>query len=114
MKKVLFTTVCAAVLGFSAQSFAENMVRTVPTTTVSEALLMEDNTPVALVGTITQNLGDEKYQFTDNTGTIVVEIDDEDWNGLTPNPNDMVVITGEIDKDGNIVEVDAETVALSK
>ena len=114
MKKALFATVCVAVLGFSVQSFAENMVRTVPTTTVSEALLMEDNSPVALVGTITQNLGDEKYQFTDNTGTIVVEIDNEDWNGITPSPNDMVDITGEIDKNGNVVEVDAETIALSK
>lgn len=114
MKKVLFATIYAAVLGFSVQSFAENMARTMPTTTVSEALLMEDDTPVALVGTITQNLGDEKYQFTDNTGTVIVEIDSEDWNGITPNPNDTVIITGEIDKEGNIVEVDVETVALKK
>ena len=114
MKKALFTTVCAIALGLSAQAFAENMVRTVPTATVSEALLLEDDAPVALIGTITQNLGDEKYQFTDNTGTVVVEIDDEDWNGLTPNPNDMVVITGEVDKDGNVVEIDVDTIALKK
>ena len=75
MRKALFTTVCAIALSFSAQAFAENMVRTVPTATVSEALLLEDDAPVALIGTITQNLGDEKYQFTDNTGTVVVEID---------------------------------------
>ena len=114
MKKALFAGVCALALSISAQSFAENMVRTMPTTTVSEALLLQDYTPVALVGTITQNLGNEKYQFQDNTGTVVIEVDDEDWNGITPSADDILIITGEIDKNGNIVEIDEDNVALQK
>ena len=114
MKKTLLLGACVAILGFSAQSFAQNMARTMPTTTVSEALLMEDDTPVALVGTISQNLGDEKYQFKDSTGTIVIEVDDEDWNGMSPNVNDVLIITGEIDKEGNVVEVDVDNIALQK
>lgn len=114
MKKTLFLGACAVILSFATASFAQNMVRTMPTTTVSEALLMEDDTPVALIGTITQNLGDEKYQFQDSTGTIVIEVDDEDWNGINPSANDVLIITGETDKEGNVIEIDVENVALQK
>ena len=114
MKKALFMTGFVLAAGVFSQAFAENMVRTVPATTVSEALLMDDDTPVALIGTVSEKIGDEKYNFKDATGTIVVEIDDEDWNGINPSVNDIVVITGEIDKEGNIVEIDVETIALQK
>ena len=73
---------------------------------------MPDESIVILEGTITSNLGDETYIFTDSTGTINVEIDDEEWNGISPSTQDIIMIQGEVDKDGNLVEIDVEEVML--
>ena len=43
---------------------------------------------------------------------ISPEIDDEDWNSVKPTPSDMVIITGETDKNGNIMEIDVDTISL--
>ena len=37
--------------------------------------------------------------FRDNSGTIIVEIDNEDWKGVTVTPQDTVEIYGEVDTD---------------
>jgi len=66
--------------------------------TVAEALKLRDEAPVTLQGKIVLQLGNEKYQFQDNTGTIIVEIDNEKWRNLSVDQNDMVEISGEIDK----------------
>lgn len=50
--------------------------------------------------------GDEEYMFKDSTGKIVIEIDDEDWGGLTVGPKDTVEISGEIDRDLKKVKLD--------
>lgn len=78
--------------------------------TVQQAQSMRDDTRVHLQGKIVQNLGDEKYLFRDNTGTIRVEIDDEDWNGQTVGPEDLVDIYGKVDKDWNSVEIEVKRV----
>ncbi len=87
-----------------------------PTTasaTVAEALKMSDDTPVVLRGKIEKSLGDEKYQFNDGTGVIVVEIDDDEWNGVTVKPENTVELRGEIDKDMmQTPEVDVDVVIL--
>jgi uncharacterized protein (TIGR00156 family) len=77
------------------------------TTTVSEAKNLRDNTPVILQGRIERFLGDEKYLFSDDTGSIVVEIDNRVWGNLSIDQTDVVEIDGEIDRDfrGNEVEV---------
>ncbi|MBQ8465593.1 MAG: NirD/YgiW/YdeI family stress tolerance protein [Alphaproteobacteria bacterium] len=80
--------------------------------TVEQVQGLADDTPVMLEGMIVQSLGDEKYTFQDAAGnTLTVEIDDDDWNGMQPNPQAMVVITGEVDKEGNITEIDVDTIA---
>ena len=78
--------------------------------TVAEALNMRDDAHVTLRGTIVRHIGGEKYLFQDKSGSITVEIDDEDWNGLTVSATDMVEIRGEVDKDWNSVEVDVDTI----
>ena len=83
-----------------------------PKATVAEAQNMPDESIVILEGTITSNLGDETYIFTDSTGNINVEIDDEEWNGISPSTQDIIMIQGEVDKDGNLVEIDVEEVML--
>ena len=82
--------------------------------TVEQAKGMADDTFVVLEGPITQQLGDEKYTFQDASGTVTVEIDDEDWKGVKVQPTDVVVLTGTVDKDFTELEIDIDTVALKK
>jgi uncharacterized protein (TIGR00156 family) len=65
--------------------------------TVADALKLPDDTPVVLKGKIEKSLGNEKYQFSDGTGVIVVEIDNEEWRGLTVTPENSL--------GGNIVAI---------
>ncbi|WP_299002409.1 NirD/YgiW/YdeI family stress tolerance protein [uncultured Shewanella sp.] len=80
-------------------------------TTVKEALEAEDDAHVTLTGYITSSLGDEKYHFKDDTGEMLVEIDDDDWNGLKVTPDTKVIIQGEVDTDGANIEIDVDTIA---
>ena len=82
--------------------------------TVESANNMKDDTFVILQGNIKQNIGEEVYIFEDASGTINVEIDDEDWNGVTAGPDDLVEIKGEVDKGWNTVEIDVDQVSLVK
>lgn len=67
--------------------------------TVQGALNAYDDTIVTLTGKITRQVAHEKYEFSDNTGTIIVEIDDDEWYGVQAGPNDTVQIRGEVDSD---------------
>ena len=83
------------------------------TTTVKYALSAKDDTKVQLKGYIVKSIGDEKYQFRDNTGTITVDIDDELWNGRAISAKTPVVIYGEVDidyKPMKRVEIDVDSV----
>jgi len=79
--------------------------------TVAEVLKMPDDAWVTLTGKIDRQIGDEKYQFSDGSGTITVEIDDEDWRGLTVGPNDTVIIQGEVDRELTRREIDVKHIA---
>ncbi|WP_220803792.1 YgiW/YdeI family stress tolerance OB fold protein [Pseudomonas sp. NCCP-436] len=81
-------------------------------TTVAGALEAADDAQVVLEGQIVKRLGDERYEFRDATGTIQVEIDDEDWPGQSVSENTKVRLTGEVDKDVNQLEVDVDRVEL--
>lgn len=84
------------------------------TSTVKQAMSFSDDTPVVLIGKIERSLGDEKYLFTDKTGSVTVEIDNDDWRGVTVTPNDTIVIEGEVDKDFFKTEIDVDIVTLKK
>jgi uncharacterized protein (TIGR00156 family) len=77
--------------------------------TVAEAKNLRDDTPVILRGKIERFLGDEKYLFSDDNGTIVIELENRVWGSLSVDENEVVEISGEIDREfrGNEVEVDA-------
>ena len=79
--------------------------------TVEEAKNMNDDAYVILQGYITDRNGDEKYVFQDKTGSITVEIDDDDWDGVDVSPADLVEIQGEIDKGWTAVEIDIDTIS---
>lgn len=83
--------------------------------TVTEIAELNDGDYVVMQGNILEKTGDDSYNFKDNTGTMIVEIDDEDWAGITVTPNDVVIIEGEIDKnmmEPTVIEVD--TIRMAK
>jgi len=80
------------------------------TVTVAAAKKMRDDTHVVMVGKLTRQLGGERYEFTDSTGSIIVEIDDDDWRGLTVGPEDTVRIWGEVDRDFKKLEIDVDRI----
>lgn len=67
--------------------------------TVAEALEMRDDSAVKLQGVILRSLGDEKYEFKDDSGTMTIEIDDDDWGDVKASPDVKVELIGEVDKD---------------
>jgi uncharacterized protein (TIGR00156 family) len=78
--------------------------------TVAEAKNLRDDSPVILRGKIERFLGDEKYLFSDDTGNITIEIDDRVWGTLSVDQNDLVEVTGEIDRDVRAIEVEIRTI----
>ncbi|MDR2193180.1 MAG: NirD/YgiW/YdeI family stress tolerance protein [Treponema sp.] len=73
--------------------------------TVAEAKTLRDDYPVIVRGKIERYLGDEKYVFADDTGTIIIEIDDRLWRGISVDQNDTVEILGEVDRGFTRVEI---------
>ncbi len=71
---------------------------------------MRDDSYVTVRGRIIKRLTDDKFLFADETGQIVVEIDYEDWGGVTASPKDTLELTGEIDRDFNKVKLDVKIV----
>lgn len=83
---------------------AENIV------TVNQVKEMRDDVPVIVQGNIVQRMGGDKYLFEDKTGSITVEIDDEDWRGQTVSPSDKVKLYGEVDAGLFKTEIDVDYV----
>ena len=77
---------------------------------VTEIMSLPDNSPVVMHGKITKNMGDNIYLFEDSTGTIMLEIDETDWNGNTVTVDDVVTIYGNVDKNDEFVEIDVNSV----
>lgn len=82
--------------------------------TVAEALKLGDDSAVVLEGKIEKSLGKERYVFSDATGSVNVEIDDDDWNGITVTPQNIVIIKGEVEKDMFKTEIEVDVIELKK
>ncbi|UOG16560.1 NirD/YgiW/YdeI family stress tolerance protein [Acinetobacter sp. PK01] len=121
MKVISKIAVIAALVGtVSSLAFANtaavNQQAIAPTqSTVKQVLTLKDDTPVKLKGYVVKALGDEKYQFQDQTGSITVDIDDELWRGQPVSAKTPVTLTGEVDIDylpTKRVEIDVDTLTF--
>jgi len=112
MNKLLSTSGLGLVAGFSFSAMAAFHGPESGVTTVAEALKMRDDSPVVLTGQIEKSLGNEKYQFKDATGTVIIDIDNEDWRGVDVTPADTITIRGEVDKEMFTTEIDVDSVEL--
>lgn len=113
MKQTLFAlllvpafSVTAFAAGYSGPGGVE------PVTTVAAALEAADDTPVTLEGQIVRRIGKETYEFKDATGTIEVEIDDDEWPNQTVSETAKVRISGEVDAGMTSRDIDVERVEL--
>lgn len=79
-------------------------------TTVSAAQEAVDDSWVTLSGTILRQVGEERYLFQDATGTVVVEIDHEDWGNVTVNPQTILRVSGEIDRERGTTEIEVKQI----
>lgn len=115
MKKTLIALAIAPL--FSTAVFAAGYTgpnSTQPVNTVAQALEAKDDTPVVLEGQVVERLKGDNYSFRDDSGTIQVEIDDDEWPaGASVDQNVRVRLTGEVDRGmGSKVEVDVDTLEV--
>ena len=72
-----------------------------------------DDQHVVLKGKLTHKVGSEKYTFSDGTGEIRVEIDNEDFPAVTVSDTTTIQITGEVEKDFmESPEIDVEALSV--
>lgn len=103
MKKLLLTLLC---IGTAFPALAKKdkggfifIPENVVIESVADVKNKADDTIVIMQGKIVKYLGDDKYTFADKTGEIVIEIDEEDFNGVTVSASELIEISGEVDKD---------------
>ena len=108
MKKILLSTLVTALAlpllatSVSAKNKNKGFVfvpQEMAVETVADAKDKADDTIVVLQGYIAKSLGGDNYAFTDKTGEIIIEIDDDEFDGVSVTSGEMIEIMGEIDKD---------------
>jgi len=83
-------------------------------TSVKGALDMADDTKLVLEGTLVKQVHSEHYLFKDNSGEVVVEIEDKDFRKITVTPENKIRLKGEVDKDWTDVKIDVDFLELVK
>jgi len=85
----------------------------VSATTVEKAKQLPNNSWVILKGHIIKQTGKKDYIFKDNTGEVKIEIDHRRWMGQTISPDDLVEISGAVDKDWNSFEIEVKSIKIA-
>ncbi len=117
MKKIMIATLIAMSLSVaSAQytgpkdSITPNNSQNQTAITVKEATALRDDSYVTMRGKVVKQKREDKYIFSDNTGSISIEIDKDKWRGLSIGPDDLVEVRGKIDKEWGTLEVDVDSI----
>ena len=112
MKRILLTLLlCVAV-----PVFAQYAITTVESDVRSILAAPDDGQRVLLRGEITGKIDDEEYMFTDGTGNIRLDIDDDLLWGQILTQGTRVEIEGKVDKHlfGDAVDINVERVFVLK
>lgn len=82
--------------------------------TAAQAFQAKEDVAVTLEGTISRHLGGERYELQDNSGAIVVEIDDGKWPTKQSALGARVRVHGEVERKAlrRTVEVEAEQIEV--
>lgn len=119
MKKTAIFAICAAAVATSANAGFETSKLAQPLDgivaedtiiTVKQANDMRDDANVVLQGKIVSQFGGKRYTFADDTGSMMVEIDEDAWDGQTITPEDTVRIYGDVDRGIFSTEVEVDRV----
>lgn len=117
MQRLIITMVLIVFISLPGPALAQysetrgGYVGPVETTAALDAKEMRDDAPVILKGRIESYLGDGKYIFSDASGSLILEIDDDfDWAGQTVGPEDVVIVYGEIERDFKEFKVEANKI----
>ena len=106
-------TACSAADPVPAPSSTTVYAMASPATARSVLDSKRDDALVTLVGRLVRQVKHEKYEFADDTGTVIVEIDDKYLRGLNVTAKTLVRLEGEIDVETfkpNTVDVHRVTV----
>jgi len=99
--------------GHSAQSGYTGPGAASTVTTVAAALKAANDTPAVLTGYITQRLRKKHYEFKDDSGTIQVEIDNDEWPAQPISETTQVRLYGEVEhKKWGGREIDVDRVEI--
>lgn len=103
MIAVLALAISAGASGFTGGNAPTNqggfLGATQGLNSVKAALDARDDTFVTIKGKIVAQVAHEKYKFSDGKDTIIIEIDDDDWGGLSVGPDETITIYGEVDSE---------------
>lgn len=64
---------------------------------VSAIAQLKDETAVTLKGTLLKHLNQDHYEFSDGTGVVLLDIDDDLWKESNIKAGDRVLVVGEVD-----------------
>ena len=81
---------------------------------VADVLDKPDDSYVTVEGNIVKRIKKDKYTFQDTTGDIVVEIDEDVWEGRTVTPDTRVRLSGEVDKEFTKRKIDVSSLTIVK
>ncbi|OOH88131.1 hypothetical protein BMT54_08975 [Pasteurellaceae bacterium 15-036681] len=82
--------------------------QTASITTIAQALKAADNAQVQITGKIQRQVKDDEFIFRDETGEILIDVDDDAWQGQNITQNDTITIYGKVDEESfkaNEIEV---------
>ena len=81
MKKISVVAALGVIASLSAYATPNNTNNMMEVMTVEQVRGLADNSPVIIRGYLLRKNGENSYVFQDTTGTINLEIDEEDWGG---------------------------------
>ncbi|EKU11987.1 YgiW/YdeI family stress tolerance OB fold protein [Campylobacter showae] len=111
-KKIVLSAALASAM-FAAGGFVGKGATSA--STVKQALALPDDARVVLEGKIVSEFRPEHYLFVDKNGdTIEVEIDNNDWRGVTVDENTPVRIQGKVDKDFMETSINVKSIEIIK